>query len=70
LLSDFNGDVVRAFGIGFAFRGFRDISRRATFLVDETGIVRAAWQYETSDVPDIDEWLEASRALKMARPSG
>ncbi len=70
LLSDFNGDVVRAFGIGFEFRGFRDVCRRATFLVDETGTVRAAWEYQTSDVPNIDEWLQAAQALKRPGTSG
>ena len=28
LLSDFNGEAVRAFGIGFEFRGFRDVARQ------------------------------------------
>ena len=64
LLSDFNGEAVRGFGIGFSFRGFRDVAQRSTFLVDETGVVRNAWYYETSDEPEIDEWLEAARALK------
>ena len=67
LLSDFNGEVVRACGLGFEFRGFRDVARRSAFLVDEQGLVRAAWQYETSEVPDVDEWLAAGRDL---RPSG
>ena len=67
LLSDFNGDVVRAFGIGFDFRGFRDVAQRTAFLVDEQGIVRNAWNYETSDVPDPEAWVTACRALK---PSG
>jgi peroxiredoxin len=66
LLSDFNGETVRAFGIGFEFRGFHDVSRRSAFLVDETGIVRNAWYYETADVPEPDEWLEACRALPRA----
>ncbi|HUZ81611.1 MAG TPA: hypothetical protein VMU73_05140, partial [Gaiellaceae bacterium] len=60
---DFNGDVVRAFGIGFEFRGFHDVAQRTTFLVDQTGIVRARWAYDTGDLPDVDEWLEAARAL-------
>jgi peroxiredoxin len=63
LLSDFNGDVVRAFGIGFEFRGFKDVASRSTFLVDETGLVQAAWLYETGEVPDVDAWLEACRTL-------
>jgi glutaredoxin-dependent peroxiredoxin len=64
LLSDFNGEAVRAFGIGFEFRGFRDVARRSAFLVDETGLVRNAWYYETGDQPDVDEWLEACATLQ------
>ena len=63
LLSDFNGDGVRGFGVGFEFRGFREVAERTTFLVDELGIVRNAWRYGTGDVPDVDEWLVACRAL-------
>jgi len=66
LLSDFNGEAVRAFGIGFEFRGFRDVAQRSAFLVDERGVIRNAWNYETGDVPDVDVWLEAARALNQA----
>jgi peroxiredoxin len=64
LLSDFNGEAVRAFGIGFEFRGFKDVARRSAFLVDEQGVIRNVWQYETGDLPDVDEWLTAARALQ------
>jgi len=64
LLSDFNGEAVRGFGIGFEFRGFHDVAQRSAFVVDETGVVRNAWYYETGDVPDVDEWLEACAALQ------
>jgi peroxiredoxin len=63
LLSDFNGDGVRGFRIGFEFRGFKDVAARTAFLVDELGIVRNAWRYDTGEVPDVDEWLDACRAL-------
>jgi peroxiredoxin len=63
LLSDFNGEAVRGFGIGFEFRGFRDVAQRSAFLVDETGVVRSAWSYETGDVPDVEEWVAAARLL-------
>jgi peroxiredoxin Q/BCP len=69
LLSDWNGDVVRAFGIAFTFRSFREVARRSAFLVDSNGIVRAAWGYETSDVPDVEEWLAACRDLNAAAES-
>jgi len=64
LLSDFNGEAVRALGIGFEHRGLREVARRTTFLVDAEGVVRAAWSYETSDVPDPEEWLAACRDLQ------
>jgi peroxiredoxin len=63
LLSDFNAEAVRAFGIGHEFRGFRDVAQRSAFLIDETGLVRNAWYYETGAVPDVEEWLEACSAL-------
>jgi peroxiredoxin len=64
LLSDFNGEAVRAFGIGIEFRGFHDVASRTAFLVDETGVIRRAWSYETGDVPDVEDWLAAARELR------
>ena len=69
LLSDFNGDAVHAFGVDQEFRGFRDVARRSTFLIDGEGIVRAAWSYGNSELPDIDELLAACRALRSTGPS-
>ena len=66
LLSDFNGEAVRGFGIGFEFRGFHDVAQRSAFLIDETGVVRNAWYYETGDVPIVDDWLEACAALQSS----
>ena len=66
LLSDFNGEAVRAFGIGFEFRGFRDVAQRSAFLLDEDGVVRASWSYGTGDLPDIDEWLAAAYGLQSS----
>jgi glutaredoxin-dependent peroxiredoxin len=63
LLSDWNADAVHALGIAFEFRGLHDVSRRSAFLVDEGGTVRGSWQYATDEVPDLDELLEAARAL-------
>jgi glutaredoxin-dependent peroxiredoxin len=63
LLSDFNGDAVRTFGIGQEFRGFRDVARRTAFLIDGSGTVRSAWSYENGEVPDVDQLLAACRAL-------
>jgi peroxiredoxin len=54
---------VRAFGIGFEHRGLREVARRTTYLVDERGIVRNVWAYDTGEVPDVEEWVAAARAL-------
>jgi len=66
LLSDFNGEAVRGFGIGFEFRGFHEVAQRSAFLVDTGGTLRNAWNYETGDVPDVTEWLDAARALQSS----
>jgi peroxiredoxin len=63
LLSDWNAEAVRGFGIGHEFRGYRDVAERTAFLVDRSGTVRGAWRYETAEVPDFDELLSAARAL-------
>jgi peroxiredoxin len=63
LLSDWNGDAVRSFGVGFEFRGLRDVAARSVFLVDAGGTVRGSWRYESSEVPDLDVLLAAARAL-------
>jgi len=63
LLSDWNGEAVEAFGVGLEFRGLRGVAGRSAFLVDGDGTVRAAWRYDTSELPDLDELLQAARAL-------
>jgi glutaredoxin-dependent peroxiredoxin len=62
LLSDWNGDVVRAFGIESEFRGHHGVAERSAFLVDPDGTVRGAWRYDTAEVPDFDEVLRAAQA--------
>ena len=63
LLSDWNGDATRGFDVAIDFRGMRDVSQRSAFLIDGGRVVRGAWSYGTSDLPDFDELLEAARAL-------
>ena len=47
LLSDFNRQVVREFGIDYTqdepFSGFWGMSRRSVFVLDREGIVRYVW---------------------------
>jgi peroxiredoxin len=63
LLSDWNGEAVRGFGVSHAFRGMKDVAERTAFLVDGEGKVRGAWRYGTDEVPDFDELLAAAQGL-------
>ncbi len=63
LLSDWNGEATRGFGVAHEFRGLHDVSDRTAFLIDRRGSVRGAWRYGTSEVPDFDELLAAASAL-------
>ena len=63
LLSDWNGEAVRGFGIGRDYRGMADVARRSAFLIDSGGTVRGAWEYDDGEVPSLDELLAAARSL-------
>jgi peroxiredoxin len=63
LLSDWNADATKGFGVAFDYRGMKDVSERSAFLIDREGIVRGAWRYATAELPDFDVLLEAARAL-------
>ena len=62
LLSDWNAEATRGFDIAFDFRGLKDVSERSAFLVDtRRRRPRAPGRYDTSELPDFDEILEAAR---------
>jgi peroxiredoxin len=63
LLSDWNGDATYGFGVDFDYRGLKNVSERSAFLIDRDGVVRAAWRYEPSEVPDFDVILAAAKTL-------
>jgi glutaredoxin-dependent peroxiredoxin len=63
LLSDWNAEAVRGFGVAQDYRGMRDVARRTAFLIDREGEVRGAWTYENDEVPDFEELLAAARSL-------
>jgi peroxiredoxin len=63
LLSDWNGDATLGFGVAIDHRGLKDVSARSAFLLDRDGVVRGAWTYGTSELPDFDELLAAARGL-------
>jgi glutaredoxin-dependent peroxiredoxin len=63
LLSDWNREAMRAFGVEREFRGHEGVADRSAFLVEPDGTVRGAWRYETGELPDFDELLRAAQAL-------
>jgi peroxiredoxin len=63
LLSDWNGEAVRGFGIERDYRGLRGVAERSAFLVDRTGMIRGGWRYESAEIPDFDELGSAARSL-------
>ena len=44
LLSDWNADATRAFGLARSYLGMDDVPLRSAFLVDQGGTVRRAWR--------------------------
>ena len=63
LLSDWNAEAVRGFGVAHDYRGMKEVAERTAFLIDAEGTVRGAWRYGTSEVPDFDELLAAAQSL-------
>ena len=63
LLSDWNKEAMKAFGVEGEFRGHGGVADRTAFLVDEDGTVRGAWRYDTAEVPDFDELVRAAQAM-------
>ncbi len=60
LLSDWNGEVIRAFDVAFEPRGMRDVAARSAFLIEDGETIVAAWMLG-SELPDIDAVIEAAR---------
>jgi peroxiredoxin len=63
LLSDWNGDATHGFDVAIDHRGLKDVSARSAFLLDRDGVVRGAWEYGTSELPNLDGLLAAAQAL-------
>ena len=57
VLSDFNRDVIPAWGVlNPDLMGSRDVAHRAAFVLDGAGVVRWAWMSEDADVlPPMEE---------------
>ena len=68
LVSDFNRQVVRQFGIDYApdepYTGWWGMSRRSVFVIDRDGVIRYTWVTDDPLVaPDVEEVVRAVEAL-------
>jgi peroxiredoxin len=62
LLSDWNAEAVRGFGIAHERRGMQEVAKRSAFLIDVNGTIRGAWGFEPAELPDFDALLLAARS--------
>ena len=62
LLSDWNGDAARAFGVAVELGGMQDVAARSSFLIEDGEVIRAAWMLGR-ELPDIDEVIVAATKL-------
>jgi len=61
LLSDWNGEAVRAFGVESERSGMEDVASRSAFLIEDGSTIREAWELGR-ELPDIDAVIAAARA--------
>jgi peroxiredoxin len=62
LLSDWNAEAVRGFGVAHERRGMQEVAERSAFLIEANGTIRGAWRYEAAELPDFDALLQAARS--------
>ena len=60
LLSDWNGEATRGFGVASELFEMADVSTRSAFLIDGD-VVRAAWMLGR-EMPDVDAIMAAAAA--------
>lgn len=65
LLSDFNRDVMTAYGVrNDDFFGMKGVAHRSAFVIDTDGTIAYAWMNEDSDIlPPFDEVFDAVQGL-------
>jgi peroxiredoxin len=60
LLSDWNGDAARAFGVAVELRGMKDVAARSSFLIEDGERIVESWMLGR-ELPDIDAVIAAAR---------
>ena len=61
LLSDWNGEAIRAFDVAFEPLGMTDVAARTAFLIEDGETIRTAWMLGR-ELPDIDAVIEAAQS--------
>ncbi len=61
LLSDWNGEATRAFGVAVEPLGMKDVAARSVFLVEDGETIREAWMLGR-ELPDIDAVIAVASA--------
>ncbi len=64
LLSDWNGEVARAFGVAVELGGMQDVAARSSFLIEDGETIRAAWMLGR-ELPEIDEVIATATMLQV-----
>jgi peroxiredoxin len=64
LLTDWEGDVVRAFGADRDVSGMSGVPRRSAFLIEDGETIVAAWMLG-SELPDLDAVIATAKALSF-----
>jgi peroxiredoxin len=59
LLSDWNGDAIRAFGVAMDPLGMADVAKRSSFLIEDGATIVESWLLG-ADLPDVDAVIEAA----------
>jgi peroxiredoxin len=59
LLSDWNGDATRAFGVAVELGGMQDVAARSAFLIEDGESIVEAWMLGR-ELPDVDAVIEAA----------
>jgi len=67
LLSDWNGEATRAFGVAAELLEMRDVASRTAFLIEDAKTIRHTWGLGR-ELPDIANVIEAASAAAARRP--
>jgi peroxiredoxin len=60
LLSDWNGDAARAFGVAVELGGMRDVAARSAFLIEDGERIVESWMLGR-ELPDLDGVIAVAR---------